>query len=92
MKFAGEINNTIGNDKYKFSASGYNTATINYTQIVKGLTAASSASELKGAVNSLTAAGFTPAHLGMQLAKKIIDEDTVTDRQKVVVMFTDGEH
>ena len=91
VKFAGEINNTIGNDKYKFSASGYNTATINYTQIVKGLTAASSASELKGAVNSLTAAGFTPAHLGMQLAKKIIDEDTVTDRQKVVVMFTDGE-
>ena len=91
VKFGGEIKNTIGNDKYKFSASGYNTATINYTQIVKGLTAASSASELKGAVNSLTAAGFTPAHLGMQLAKKIIDEDTVTDRQKVVVMFTDGE-
>lgn len=91
VKFAGEINNTIGNDKYKFSASGYNTATINYTQIVKGLTAASSTSELKGAVNSLTAAGFTPAHLGMQLAKKIIDEDTVTERQKVVVMFTDGE-
>ena len=27
----------------------------------------------------------------MQLAKKIIDEDTVTERQKVVVMFTDGE-
>lgn len=58
---------------------------------MKGLTAASSTSELKGAVNSLTAAGFTPAHLGMQLAKKIIDEDTVTERQKVVVMFTDGE-
>lgn len=29
--------------------------------------------------------------IGMQLAKKIIDEDTVTERQKVVVMFTDGE-
>lgn len=91
VKFAGEINNTIGNDKYQFTAPKYNSAIINYTQIVKGLTAASSASELKDAVNSLTAAGFTPAHLGMQLAKKIIDEDTVTDRQKVVVMFTDGE-
>lgn len=91
VKFGGEINNTIGNDTYRFTASGYNSATINYTQIVKGLTAASSTSELKGAVNSLTAAGFTPAHLGMQLAKKIIDEDTVTERQKVVVMFTDGE-
>lgn len=91
VKFGGEINNTIGNDTYRFEASGYNSATINYTQIVKGLTAASSTSELKGAVNSLTAAGFTPAHLGMQLAKKIIDEDTVTERQKVVVMFTDGE-
>lgn len=91
VKFGGEINNTIGNDTYQFEASGYNSATINYTQIVKGLTAASSTSELKGAVNSLTAAGFTPAHLGMQLAKKIIDEDTVTERQKVVVMFTDGE-
>lgn len=91
VKFAGEINNTIGNDKYQFTAPKYNSAIINYTQIVKGLTAASSASELKDAVNSLTAAGFTPAHLGMQLAKKIIDEDTVTERQKVVVMFTDGE-
>lgn len=91
VKFGGEINNTIGNDTYRFEASGYDSATINYTQIVKGLTAASSTSELKGAVNSLTAAGFTPAHLGMQLAKKIIDEDTVTERQKVVVMFTDGE-
>lgn len=91
VKFGGEINNTIGNDTYRFEASGYNSPTINYTQIVKGLTAASSTSELKGAVNSLTAAGFTPAHLGMQLAKKIIDEDTVTERQKVVVMFTDGE-
>lgn len=91
VKFGGEINNTIGNDTYRFEASGYNSVTINYTQIVKGLTAASSTSELKGAVNSLTAAGFTPAHLGMQLAKKIIDEDTVTERQKVVVMFTDGE-
>ena len=91
VKFGGETNNTIGNDTYRFEASGYNSATINYTQIVKGLTAASSTSELKGAVNSLTAAGFTPAHLGMQLAKKIIDEDTVTERQKVVVMFTDGE-
>ena len=91
VKFGGEINNTIGNDTYRFEASGYNSATINYTQIVKGLTAASSTSELKGAVNSLTAAGFTPAHLGMQLAKKIIDGDTVTERQKVVVMFTDGE-
>ena len=92
VKFGGEINNTIGNDTYRFEASGYNSATINYTQIVKGLTAASSTSELKGAVNSLTAAGFTPAHLGMQLAKKIIDEATVTERQKVVVMYTAQRH
>lgn len=83
VKFGAEINNEIGND---FNDSGWN-----YTQTVKGLTPASSSAELNAAVDALQYGGYTPAHLGLQLAKGIIEKDPNTDRQKVVVLFTDGE-
>lgn len=83
VKFGAEINNKIGND---FNGSGWN-----YTQTVKGLTPASSSAELNAAVDALQYGGYTPAHLGLQLAKGIIEKDPNTDRQKVVVLFTDGE-
>lgn len=86
VKFGGEINNQIGNDRYNFSGQS-----INYTQTVKGLTPASSSAELNAAVDALQYGGYTPAHLGLQLAKGIIEKDPNTDRQKVVVLFTDGE-
>lgn len=91
VKFGGEINNQIGNGSYRFEASGYKAETINYTQTVKALTPASNTTELNAAVDALWAGGYTPAHLGLQLAKGIIENDRNTDRQKVVVMFTDGE-
>ena len=83
VKFGAEINNKIGND---FNGSGWN-----YTQTVKGLTPASSSAELNAAVDALQYGGYTPAHQGLQLAKGIIEKDPNTDRQKVVVLFTDGE-
>lgn len=83
VKFGAEINNEIGND---FNGSGWN-----YTQTVKGLTPASSSAELNAAVDALQYGGYTPAHLGLQLAKGIIEKDPNTDRQKVLVLFTDGE-
>lgn len=83
VKFGAEINNEIGND---FNGSGWN-----YTQIVKELTPASNAEALNTAVDGLQATGYTPSYLGLQLAKGIIEKDPNTDRQKVVVLFTDGE-
>lgn len=83
VKFGAKINNEIGND---FNGSGRN-----YTQTVKGLTPASSSAELNAAVDALQYGGYTPAHLGLQLAKGIIEKDPNTDRQKVLVLFTDGE-
>ena len=83
VKFGAEINNEIGND---FNGSGWN-----YTQIVKELTPASNAEALNTAVDGLQVAGYTPSYLGLQLANEIIQKDPNKDRQKVVVLFTDGE-
>lgn len=91
VKFGGEINNRIGNDKYWFSTGLFSGEYINHTQTVKALTPASNTTELNAAVDALLAGGYTPAHLGLQLAKGIIENDPNTDRQKVVVLFTDGE-
>lgn len=51
---------------------------------------AAGATELKEAVNKLAAKGPTSADRGMEHAKNIIQNDPNKDRQKVVVMFTDG--
>lgn len=91
VKFGGEINNRIGNDKYWFRTGLLSGEYINHTQTVKALTPASNTTELNAAVDALWAGGYTPAHLGLQLAKGIIENDPNTDRQKVVVLFTDGE-
>ena len=83
VKFGAEINDKTGND---FNDSGWN-----YTQIVKELTPASNAAELNAEIDTLRYGGYTPAHLGLQLANEIIQKDPNKDRQKVVVLFTDGE-
>lgn len=88
VKFAGYKRDSDGNDFYKKDSYTYN-----YTQIVKQLTTAdvAGANVLKAAVNSFEAAGATSADYGMQHAKTIIDGAKDDGRQKVVVMFTDGE-
>lgn len=83
VKFAGKSTNTVGNDR---DGSGEN-----YSQIVKELTdARSGQTELKEAVNTLSAGGSTAADYGMQHAQTVL-KDARSDATKVVVMFTDGE-
>lgn len=88
VKFAGDKTNEVGNDTYR--EDGY---TYNYSQIVRNLTTvdATGAGALKTAVNALRAAGATAADYGMQHAQTIITGAANNGRQKVVVMFTDGE-
>lgn len=89
VKFAGKSNDTVGDNTYKEDGYKYN-----YSQIVKELTDAKSGqTELKKAVNTLTAAGATRADYGMQYAQSILSNRSADrkDATKVVVMFTDGE-
>ena len=88
VKFAGDKWDTVGNDTYKKGRYTYN-----YSQIVQNLTTVdeTGASSLKTAVNGLIAAGTTLANYGMEHAQTIINRAKDNGRQKVVVMFTDGE-
>ena len=88
VKFAGDKTNKVGNDTYREGRYTYN-----YSQIVRNLTTvdATGADALKTAVNALRAAGATAADYGMQHAQTIITGAANNGRQKVVVMFTDGE-
>lgn len=85
VKFASDKKNDVGND---YNGSGYN-----YSQIVQNLTAVNEAgaNSLKTAVNQLTAAGATQADYGMQHAQTIVNGAMGNSRQKVVIMFTDGQ-
>lgn len=90
VKFAGNKTDSVGNDTYKDGSYTYN-----YTQIVQNLTEANTdgASSLKAAVNALTASGATAADYGLEKAINVFDaENNVPkDRNRVVIMFTDGE-
>lgn len=85
MKFASDKEYDVGN--------GYNGSGYNYSQIVQNLTAVNEAgaNSLKTAVNQLTAAGATRADYGMQHAQTIVNGAMGNGRQKVVIMFTDGQ-
>ena len=88
VKFAGNKWDTVGDDTYEKGRYTYN-----YSQIVQNLTTVdeTGASSLKTAVNGLIAAGTTLANYGMEHAQTIINGAKDNGRQKVVVMFTDGE-
>lgn len=85
VKFASGKEYDVGN--------GYNVSGYNYSQIVQNLTAVNEAgaNSLKTAVNQLTAAGATRADYGMQHAQTIVNGAMGNGRQKVVIMFTDGQ-
>lgn len=85
VKFASDKEYDVGN--------GYNVSGYNYSQIVQNLTAVNEAgaNSLKTAVNQLTAAGATRADFGMQHAQTIVNGAMGNGRQKVVIMFTDGQ-
>lgn len=88
VKFAGNKKNIVGNNTYQEGGYKYN-----YSQIVRHLTTvdATGADALKTAVRALRAAGATAADYGMQHAQTIINGAKDDGRQKVVIMFTDGE-
>lgn len=85
VKFASDKEYDVGN--------GYNGSGYNYSQIVQNLTAVNEAgaNSLKTAVKQLTAAGATRADYGMQHAQTIVNGAMGNGRQKVVIMFTDGQ-
>ena len=90
VKFAGNKTDSVGNDTYKDGRYTYN-----YTQIVQNLTEANTdgASSLKAAVNALTASGATAADYGLEKAINVFGaaDQVPKDRNRVVIMFTDGE-
>ena len=90
VKFAGDKKDTVGNDTYKKGRYTYN-----YTQIVQNLTEANTdgAASLKAAVNALTASGATAADYGLEKAIDVFGAagQVPKDRNRVVIMFTDGE-
>ena len=92
VKFAGWKNDSIGNNMYE---DGW--YTYNYSQIVQGLTTvdSSAASSMKNTINNLQAAGATSADYGLQHASTVLgmNNGQIADdgRNKVVIMFTDGE-
>lgn len=92
VKFAGTKTDSIGNNMYQDGWNRYN-----YTQIVQGLTTVdnSAASSMKNTINSLQAAGATSADYGLQHASTVLGMNSgqIADdgRNKVVIMFTDGD-
>lgn len=86
VKFAGDKNNTVGNDFE--TGSNYNCS-----QIVKGLTSVNTgASDLRATITSLRHGGATSADYGMQYAETILNGiDSTRKSNRVVIMFTDGE-
>lgn len=92
VKFAGWKNDSIGNDMYR--DGGY---TYNYSQIVQELTTvdSSAASSMKNTINNLQAAGATSADYGLEHASTVLgmNNGQIADdgRNKVVIMFTDGD-
>jgi hypothetical protein len=87
VKFAGDKTGTVGNNTY-----GYNN--YNYTQKMTNglLDVQDNYGMLTGLVNGLTASGATSADYGMEHAADILSAaGQDPDRNRVVVMFTDGQ-
>ena len=88
VKFAGDKTAKVGYDTYRDGRYTYN-----YSQIVENLTTvdATGKEKLTAAVDSLKPAGATRADYGMELAQSVLpSSDGESNRDKVVVMFTDG--
>lgn len=94
-----EYRESGGNYQYRDFATDYYAYSsydrYNSTEVLQGFTPTSvesNVSSLKGAVNSLIAAGSTASDYGMNLARLLINSlgDDRANSNKVVVFFTDG--
>lgn len=86
VKFASnEYAYETGNE---FNDDGYN-----YTQIVQELTYVNEANvdTLKASVNSLTPSGATAVDYGLNRAEAALDLNSTDGRNKIVILFSDGE-
>lgn len=94
VKFAGSYYSAIGDNYDRWEE--------NYTQIVSGYKACTSADKekLKGKVNALKPAGATSADNAMKLAEQLVSPKTPSSNddlnprenaKKIVIFFTDGE-
>lgn len=93
VKFAGDMSMETGDKVYtEGGIFGWGESTYNYTQIVKELTTleGSAVGEFKGIIHRLWAAGATSADYGMNRAIAALG-DLDDGREKVVILFTDGE-
>ena len=91
VKFAGVKNEEIGNGTYTAEYNGNKQKNTNFTQIVKTLTQVNTpenAKALKDAVAALNPEGMTHTDYAMDKAEEALNG---SDRQKVVIVFTDGE-
>lgn len=73
-------NDSVGKAIYELSDTDYKNALVDSNDQI-----------LDHAIDAIATNGATRADLGMEMAKKILDANPSTDRNKVVVMFTDGE-
>ena len=88
VKFAGEKERTTtGDDTYSDGGNRYN-----YSQIVKNLTVVDTqnAQSLKTSINNLKPDGSTAADKGLNRAEAAL-QSSAEGRNKVVIMFTDGD-
>lgn len=99
VKFAGDNNDSIGNDTYLDGRNRYN-----YSQIVTDLKAydRTTVSDATAEINKINAGGATAADRGMAHAKAVLEgreaswsQDALggarQDAKRVVIFFTDGE-
>ena len=99
VKFAGDNNDSIGNDTYRDGGNLYN-----YSQIVTDLKAydRTTVSGATAEINKINAGGATAADRGMAHAKAVLEgreasgsQDALggarQDAKRVVIFFTDGE-
>ena len=76
----------------KIAVVSFSGETTNHTSgLVNVKNGGSVNSTITNAINGLTAEGATHSNKGLGLAKNIFQGDNTTDRNRVVIMFTDGE-
>ncbi len=95
VKFASETeSNTVGNDRYYAGSDYWGDYYYNYTQTVYNMTVVRDADTQFTRVGQFVAGGATAAEKGLSRALGIYNtssqQEGFTDRETVVVMFTDG--
>lgn len=87
VKYAGNKTDKIGNDRYREGGNRYN-----YTQIVNNLTTVdnNTAATMNQEIDNFKPGGATAADWGFEHTRTVLNQSG-EGRNKVVIMFTDGE-